>query len=342
MVDLAARGANLLRSGDWSDFTLMCQDRVFRVHKNIICPESPVLAAALFDQKIDISEFIEYWTVQIEAEFDPSTLQCMLDFIYTGTYRDTPFKLEYPPQSSWPSQSNHLARPSQSARAVFTPAWDPEAQPVPIEKDEEKHVVRTVSDALVYHTRVNRIAAHYGVVELVSLSAERVQLLLTENWSLEAFFDLTGEIKGSKIDNTLRQVIVRAAGEQILDLGNTDRFVVYMEQDLFDEIRVSSVGAFGAARARIRALTAEISEKKNESEELSARVEKVMDAYGCRARSHPKMQTFGPAPWGHGSTMQTRRQAARTRSPGTSWTTCTRDPGARTRNTGAQVLSSAT
>lgn len=47
MNTFMAVGAQLLRTGDYSDFTLVCGGQEFRVHKNIVCSQSPVISAAL-------------------------------------------------------------------------------------------------------------------------------------------------------------------------------------------------------------------------------------------------------------------------------------------------------
>lgn len=38
---------HLLGSGSFSDLTLVCDGREIQVHKAIVCPQSPVLAAAI-------------------------------------------------------------------------------------------------------------------------------------------------------------------------------------------------------------------------------------------------------------------------------------------------------
>lgn len=37
----------LVESGKYSDFTLLCKGHEFKLHQVIVCPQSPVLAAAL-------------------------------------------------------------------------------------------------------------------------------------------------------------------------------------------------------------------------------------------------------------------------------------------------------
>lgn len=47
MAHLASIATKLLNSGEYSDFTIVCEGEEFRVHKAIVCPQSPVIAAAL-------------------------------------------------------------------------------------------------------------------------------------------------------------------------------------------------------------------------------------------------------------------------------------------------------
>lgn len=39
--------AELLETGEFSDFTLICQGEEFRLHKAVVCPQSPVMKAAI-------------------------------------------------------------------------------------------------------------------------------------------------------------------------------------------------------------------------------------------------------------------------------------------------------
>lgn len=38
---------HLMRSGQYSDVTLVCQGKEFKIHKLVVCSQSPVIAAAL-------------------------------------------------------------------------------------------------------------------------------------------------------------------------------------------------------------------------------------------------------------------------------------------------------
>ncbi|KAI7765192.1 hypothetical protein LZL87_009721 [Fusarium oxysporum] len=75
---------HLVQSGEFSDFTLICKDRKFKLHQMIVCPQSPVITAALrggFEETT--SKII---TVN---EFDVVTVQNMVTFLYTGDYKLT-------------------------------------------------------------------------------------------------------------------------------------------------------------------------------------------------------------------------------------------------------------
>ncbi|EHK24280.1 uncharacterized protein TRIVIDRAFT_54366 [Trichoderma virens Gv29-8] len=71
----------MLRSGQFSDLTLVCQGKEFKIHKVVACPQSPVFSAAVS------GEFKESQTGVIEIElFDSETVRRMVEFLYTGNY----------------------------------------------------------------------------------------------------------------------------------------------------------------------------------------------------------------------------------------------------------------
>jgi hypothetical protein len=47
--------AKLLNIRDYSDFTLVCRGRRFRLHKAIVCAQSSVIATSLREGLIDVS-----------------------------------------------------------------------------------------------------------------------------------------------------------------------------------------------------------------------------------------------------------------------------------------------
>ncbi|KAI0858645.1 BTB/POZ protein [Xylaria cubensis] len=76
---------NLLSSGDYADFKIVCKDQEFQVHKIIVCAQSPVIAAALKGY-FEESKTNTYHV----TDFDPTIVKCMIDYMYAGEYAQMP------------------------------------------------------------------------------------------------------------------------------------------------------------------------------------------------------------------------------------------------------------
>ncbi|KAF2737119.1 hypothetical protein EJ04DRAFT_129332 [Polyplosphaeria fusca] len=71
----------LLFSGDYSDFTIVCGERTWKVHKAIICPRSDYFARAVTFGKEAEDKCIDL------VEDDPEVVGLMLEYFYTGDYK---------------------------------------------------------------------------------------------------------------------------------------------------------------------------------------------------------------------------------------------------------------
>ncbi|KAI1751272.1 hypothetical protein F4782DRAFT_547687 [Xylaria castorea] len=202
MSNVVSTNVNLLKSGEYSDLTLVCEGREFRVHKAIICMQSPVIATALK------SKFKEAETNTMEVIFPFTAMKRMLHYMYTGDYAVESTEHVSLPQSVQPNPANGSEQLAQSAQ---------------ITDGEEQPTATTVSEALICHARVNSIADYYDVKGLAKLSANRILKLLSERWSADAFCDLI-EAVGSTGDKHLREVIVHAAAVNVSELVRKDIF----------------------------------------------------------------------------------------------------------------------
>ncbi|KAK6349378.1 hypothetical protein TWF730_010125 [Orbilia blumenaviensis] len=80
--------SSLLESGKYSDFTIKCGSKQWKVHRAIICPQSK------FFETLCDSDFKEAKSAEINLSDEaPSDIQAMLEFLYTGQYSIAPLEL---------------------------------------------------------------------------------------------------------------------------------------------------------------------------------------------------------------------------------------------------------
>ncbi|KAK5056089.1 hypothetical protein LTR84_012640 [Exophiala bonariae] len=82
-MKIAQYVSGLLESGEYSDFTITCQYKVFKVHRNIICAESTMLKVACNN-----ANFKEAAEAKIDfPEQRPRIMKMVLQFMYTAEYK---------------------------------------------------------------------------------------------------------------------------------------------------------------------------------------------------------------------------------------------------------------
>ncbi|KAI0190042.1 hypothetical protein EV127DRAFT_340365 [Xylaria flabelliformis] len=234
MANLTLTGAELLYSGEYSDFSLVCEGQELRVHKGIVCPQSSVIATALK------SEFKEAKTNTIEVNFELAILKCMLEYMYTGDYKDEPAQ---------PVQL--LAQPSQAANI-------------------------TISQRLIYHARVNSIADYYNVTSLAEVSITKIQKLLDERWSADAFCDLIQEAAGFTGNKNLREVLARAAACNVSELTRRDIFAEGMiANDMAAEVLKASMKTIEDRTREVAELKMQLSAEKAKVDTLDQNLDEI-------------------------------------------------------------------
>ncbi|KAH8159992.1 hypothetical protein CIB48_g8245 [Xylaria polymorpha] len=219
MNNVTSVTAELLRSGEYSDFTLVCEGQKFPIHKSIVCPQSSVIAAALK------SEFQEAKTNTIEVNFESEVLKSMLDYMYTGHY-----DIKEPTQ---PVQLLQDAQPSEPA------------QPDSTDKSEQPGYAAS--------------RRYYGVTGLAKLSAAKVQQLLSDCWSANAFCKLVQEVTVLTGDKGLREALAQTANQHILELLRKDIFSEgKVANDIAALVLKASIKSFNSAITQVGSLKAQI------------------------------------------------------------------------------------
>ncbi|KAJ2990351.1 hypothetical protein NUW58_g2997 [Xylaria curta] len=182
MANIVSANQLLLSSGDYSDLTLVCEDQEFQVHKAIVCTQSPVVAAAM---KGGYKE-AQTNTFHI-ADFKPTTVKCMLDYMYTGKYE------EVPPGCS----DDNKGQDSTS---------------------------KEISATWLYHGLVNCIADYFRLPGLASLATVTLDKLIHKDWSAAAFCCLLSGTREKTGDDDFRVMMAARAADHIGELLAWDLF----------------------------------------------------------------------------------------------------------------------
>ncbi|KAF4968443.1 hypothetical protein FSARC_4137 [Fusarium sarcochroum] len=203
----------LIESGKYSDFTLICKGHEFKLHQVIVCPQSPVLTAALsggFQEAIS--------KVITVNGFDLPAVQHMISFLYTGEYQIV-FKSE---QKSTSDDGQNR----EEADAVS------HSSPAPSEPTEDETV-----EILLSHLRVNAIADYYNIQNLSQLANSKIQAILEETQDADVFPKVLQEVSTSNRDADLHSIIASATAKCIEQLTELQTFRdVELEHSLSMEI----------------------------------------------------------------------------------------------------------
>lgn len=224
--------SQLLESGQYSDFTIICGDREFRVHQAIVCPQSKIFERACTGQfvvcilSLPACEARE-WTSCVYALFavlcytfcfgsvrmadelgqeastktmtlvqeDPAIISLMIDYLYTHSYKDKDDE-----DDDWD----------------FSDTLKPQ-------DDEKKEEPARVPTCL----KLYAVADKYMIPSLKSAARDRFAAWAIENWSTPSFLLAVREIYENETGNyvELREVAVRPMVARADDLFMKEEFV---------------------------------------------------------------------------------------------------------------------
>ncbi|KAI0554555.1 hypothetical protein F4679DRAFT_596487 [Xylaria curta] len=122
-------------------------------------------------------------------DFDPTTVKCMIDYMYAGKYGQTP------PGSCGDNKD--------------------QAQTI---EDNKKQCGKSKSEVWIYHGLVNCIADFFGVPELAKMATSILDGLAQNDWSEDAFCSLLYGTLGRTTDEGFRTMLVTRAVDHLGEL----------------------------------------------------------------------------------------------------------------------------
>ncbi|KAH6954268.1 hypothetical protein DER45DRAFT_310167 [Fusarium avenaceum] len=184
---------SMVETGEFSDFTLVCDGHEFKLHQVVVCSQSLVIAAAL------CGGFEETMSKVITVnEFDISIVRYMISFLYTGEY-----EVETQSEDSLiPDDKQCHDEEDNSSQHCSGPES---------EKNE-------TTENILTHLRVNAIADYYDVENLAQLANSKIKAILEQGHEADLFPRVIQEMSGSNRDDELCAIVASATAKCMGDL----------------------------------------------------------------------------------------------------------------------------
>lgn len=248
--------ATMLDSGRYSDLTIKCGSKVFKVHRNVVCLQSRPLAAHVNGR------FLEAITGEINLLDDhPRIFERIIKFLYTEDFDATPSADETAEETlNEPVAETAYDPDVEEAPPVVESALEeapPETVDVPEttyyhdDVEEPLPVEETVCEAaegplgtLTICTRVFVMAEKYDIPALKTLAKTKFEAAVSTEWntcalsvSLRLMYD---ELPES--DRLLKDVAIQAAASHAKELADRGEFAALCKENgyiAFDVFKAS-------------------------------------------------------------------------------------------------------
>lgn len=190
----------LMETPKFSDLKFVCEGQEIKVHKAIVCTQSPVI-----DKSANNEFFVEAHEGRIEMDnFDLPTVKRMVEFMYTGTYSVTAYGIDF--------DTSKTAHVTESEEAVPHPA-------------SEEAECTTSLEILKRHVRVKAIAEYYDIPRLRDVASHKIKgIFAITGFSTNIFLGVLKEARETTGDIGLYQILASAAANHLGELLFDDKF----------------------------------------------------------------------------------------------------------------------
>ncbi|KAI1745149.1 hypothetical protein F4680DRAFT_404440 [Xylaria scruposa] len=271
-------GTRLLNIKDFSDFTLTCHGKKFALHKAILCAQSSVMANTLRGDSEEATAGI------LHVPFDIESVNHLLEFMYTGDYQLSPN-----PALELLSSGESDDSDADVDTGAINPGISNGAQ--------ELGIPTTVSERLTCHTLMDSVASYYDIPALSALSRSKVDDILVNEWSADAFCDLIQESLGSTSDQEYYQMLAAKAVDHADELAERHVFekggvAERLASDMLP-ILMTSLKAAETQRQELASNLCLEKTKLEEEDQKSANRSKALEACVQLLNTNPRCRNCG-------------------------------------------------
>lgn len=190
----------LMETPKFSDLKFVCEGQEIKVHKAIVCIQSPVI-----DKSTNNEFFVEACKDRIEMDnFDLPTVKRMVEFMYTGKY----------------SAGTDEISLDTSKTATLAESEDAGAKTASEEAEHTKSL-----EILKRHVRVNAIADYYDIPRLRDVASSMIEGIFTRiGFSANVFLNVLKEATEITGDKGLYRVLGLAAANHLEELILNENF----------------------------------------------------------------------------------------------------------------------
>ncbi|ATZ57217.1 hypothetical protein BCIN_14g03750 [Botrytis cinerea B05.10] len=205
----------MLDTGRYSDLTIKCGNKVFRVHRNVVCLQSRPLAA-----HVD-GAFLEALTGEINLPDDhPAIVERIIKFLYTGDFDATP-------------SIDEIVEDASNLYFQESPIEASDEESTALVEETVFQVVDRSLEILTICTRVFIMAEKYDIQALKVLAKTKFEEAVFTEWnaislsaSLRLMYD---ELPES--DRLLKDVAIQAAADHMEELADRGEFAKLCKED---------------------------------------------------------------------------------------------------------------